>query len=383
MDLAQMREAFREKSEAVQAIAQKSNPTDADLRRARELYDSGMDLQAQIKRSEESMGLMSKLKSLGEHPESHGMPTSKGAPSLEFSPQGLQQLFAKTQNRESFSLKAAIDTSDAPQSQIPHYVSTAFPFLREMTRVLDLIPTVPTDRPTIDFYKLTTGATAAATVAEGGLKPTSQPVYTGYSSPVRKIAHVGAMTDEVVADFPQFLQVIGEEFVAGLVLEESRQLLVGDGTGTNLTGLANTTGILTRAKGADTQIDAIAKGATDLRTGASYIEPDCIIMNPANFETVRLAKTTTGEYYAGGPFAAQAQNIFGIKTVLTTQMTIGVALVANLASAAMVYLREAPRLETSRGGADEFNANVSLIRCEERLALTVPRPSSIVKVTGL
>jgi hypothetical protein len=52
---------------------------------------------------------------------------------------------------------------------------------------------------------------------------------------------------------------------------------------------------------------------------------------------------------------------------------------------AKAYLRAAPRLEVAPfgGGTNEFISNQTLVRAEERLALTCPRPQAIVKITGL
>jgi HK97 family phage major capsid protein len=76
-------------------------------------------------------------------------------------------------------------------------------------------------------------------------------------------------------------------------------------------------------------------------------------------------------------------NVWGIKMVVTTQMTAGTVLVGNFATAAKLFVREEPRIETSRGGAAEFNANISLIRAEVRLALAVVRQTALVKITGM
>ncbi|MDP9235169.1 MAG: DUF1326 domain-containing protein [Actinomycetota bacterium] len=100
--------------------------------------------------------------------------------------------------------------------------------------------------------------------------------------------------------------------------------------------------------------------------------------------TIRLAKASgSGEYLASDPLSGQSNNIWGVPTLVTSKLTQGTALVANLASAAVVFVRESPRLETFIGGSAEFAANVRMIRAEERLALTVVRPAAIVKVTGL
>jgi HK97 family phage major capsid protein len=357
-----------------------STPSETDMARARLAFEQAQEYEQQIAKSEASLAMFEKLKSVGPDPQNHL--GSKGMPPIDFKESDLRNLFEKTQNRENVSLKAAVDSTDAPMAQTPYYVPGVFAYLREQTRVAEFIPTEMTTASRIDYFKLTTGAVNAATVAEGATKPTSNPVVTSTVAQVRKIAHVASMTDEVINDYPPFLQFIGQEMLAGLLSEENAQLLLGDGTGTNLTGLVPNAGI-TRARSTDTALDAIAKAMTDLRVGSSFVEPDCVILHPTDFQTLRLAKSTTNEYLASDPLANQSQNIWGTKVVVTTGMTAGTALVANLASAAKIYLREPARIDTSRGGAAEFTANIGLIRAEERLALTIVRPNSIVKVTGL
>jgi HK97 family phage major capsid protein len=315
-------------------------------------------------------------------------PGSLGAPPLNFSANDVKALFEAVGDRKSLSLraegKAAVNSTDAPMAAIPAYDRTPFPFLRDRVRVLDAIPSVLTESPFVNYFKLTTGAVNAATVAEGATKPTSTPVWTSTQVTIKKIAHVASMTDEVRNDFPLFTEFLGQEMLAGLIDVENDQLLNGTGLTTNLTGLNATSGILTRARGADSQLDALAKAMTDLRVGSTFLEPDVVIMHPTDFQTIRLQKASgSGEYLASDPLSPQSNNVWGIKTLVTTKQPVGTALVCNLASAAKAYIRESPRVETSMGGAAEFAANVSLIRAEERLALTVVRPTGIVHVTGL
>ena len=74
----------------------------------------------------------------------------------------------------------------------------------------------------------------------------------------------------------------------------------------------NATAIITRSRGSDTDLDAIEKAMTDLRTGAAYTEPDLVIMNPSNYDTVRLAKASTaGTYLLGQPDAGGPKNLWG------------------------------------------------------------------------
>jgi HK97 family phage major capsid protein len=191
------------------------------------------------------------------------------------------------------------------------------------------------------------------------------------------------MTDEALMDFPAFLQVLTAELLAGLINEENHQILLGNGTAPDLTGILNTAGILTRARSSDTQLDALLKAISDLRSGTSYADADGIVMNPADWTTVFLQKSTTNEYIAGDPLNGASRTLWGIPLVVTTQITAGTALVASFQELGEVYLRMAPRIDVANQGTTQFINNTALVRCEERLALGVQRPTAAVKVTEL
>lgn len=306
------------------------------------------------------------------------------APPLNFSREQIAELRGAAEDRKTISVKAAISSTESPMGTAPDYRTTPFPFLRDRARILDLIPIEQTGAPQINYYRASAGATAADTVAEGANKPESSPAWESVIAPVRKIAHFVRVNDEVISDDGQFMQTIGVEMLGGLITAENEQILTGSGVAPDLTGLLSTSGIIVRAKGADSALDALFLAGNDLRTGSCFCEPTVVVMHPANLGSVVLSKDTTGAYYAGGPFTEGAKSLWGIPVLATTAIAAGTAMVANLAEAAKVYLREGPRLEVNPlGGAAEFIANQTLIRAEERLALAVQRPTAIVKVTGL
>ncbi len=67
------------------------------------------------------------------------------------------------------------------------------------------------------------------------------------SAPVRTIAHWEAAHRNVLADEPQLRSIVDNELLYGLRLTEDNQILSGAGTGEDLTGILNTTGIQTYA----------------------------------------------------------------------------------------------------------------------------------------
>lgn len=308
---------------------------------------------------------------------------SLGAPALDFTDEDVAVLQKGAQDRR-ITTKATTSSTESPMGAVSDYRLTPWPFLRDKPRILDLIPTENTTAPTVHYFRGTAAASAADAVAEGAAKPESSPVWEGIAAPVRKLAHYVRVNDEVIADFDQFRSVIGTEMLAGLIDAENAQLLNGTGVAPNLTGLLATTGITTRAKGTDTNLDALFKATNDLRTGTAFTEPDIIVMHPTDFGLVRLAKTTDGEYLTGEAMASGPVTLWGVPVVVTNRIAAGTALVANLKESARAYIRQTPTLEVAPvAGTAEFIANQTLIRAEERLALAVVRPSALVKVTGL
>lgn len=253
---------------------------------------------------------------------------------------------------------------------------------REAFRLRDLFPIEPTEAPSVFYRRIATGAAQAATTAEGALKPEATIVAEQVEAPIRKIATFLPVSEEALADGgEQFVRDMIDDLTRDLIGAENRQLLSGNGTTPNLRGLLSTTGIQTRARGTDSNLDAILRAGTMLRTVA-FLEPDAVLVHPANWETIRLAKASGGEYLLGDPLAQGQPQLLGAPVHVTTDAPLGTALVLNASEAARVYLREDIRVDMGMSG-DGFQRNIRAARVETRLALAVRRPAAVVSVTGL
>jgi HK97 family phage major capsid protein len=274
----------------------------------------------------------------------------------------------------------------APQV-VPGIVGQLF---QELT-ISDLIPQGTTSSPLIRYLVESAVTNAAATTAEGGLKPESALTFAKVDESVQKIATFLPVSDEMLEDYEQIVSYLNGRLPLFVKLAEETQLLLGDGTGTNLVGLMNRSGKQTTiVKGTapsvagDNDMDVVYRQITAVRVG-SFLEPDAVVFDPTGWQTIQLSKASgTGNYFAGGPFLpAGQQSIWGKKAVVTTRMTAGAALVGAFGQAAQVFRKGGLRVEASNSHADFFQRDLTAIRAEERLALAVYRPGAFGVVTGL
>lgn len=259
------------------------------------------------------------------------------------------------------------------------------PLPQRTVTLLDLITVGQTSSDAIEFARQTTFTNAAAEIAEAttiltGTKPESALAFEKVTATVKQFAHWVRTTRRALADAGQLQMIIDQQLRSGLQLRLESQLISGDGTGETLTGILNTSGILTQAKGSDTVVDAIHKGITQLRLG--YVEPSAVLINPTDWEVVRLSKDTDGAYYYGPPSQAGAQTIFGIPAIVTTAVPDDTAIVGDFSQLAL-WVREGLQVLASDSDGDQFTHNIITILAEMRAASGVLMPSAFCRITSV
>jgi HK97 family phage major capsid protein len=256
-------------------------------------------------------------------------------------------------------------------------------FFRRLT-IGDLLPQGTTDSNALIFLQEKTFTNAAAAVAEGAAKPESTLVFQQATSPVQKLAHWLPVTEEMLEDYSAIRAYIDARLRLGLDLTEEDELLNGSGIAPHLTGLMTVAGMTaTQATGGDSNADAIMKEITKITTTA-FIQPDGIVMNPANWQSVQLAKNANGQYFGAGPWAPpQPPTLWGLPVAVTPAIVAATALVGAFRMCAQEFTKGAVRVEVSNSHSDFFVKNLIAIRAEERLALCIYRPAGFGKVTGL
>lgn len=252
----------------------------------------------------------------------------------------------------------------------------------EQRTVADLMMQGDTDNNTISYLEETTLTNAATTVAEGAAKPESALAFTERTETIRKIATWIPATKEALADITWIQSYIEGRLRYMVKRMEETQLLTGNGTPPNLTGITARAGIQTQARGTDSNIDAIFKALQLIRVVA-FAEPSAVVLHPTNWQTIRLTKTADGIYIYGSPTEAGPERIWGLPVRQTTAMTLNTGLVGAFDVHAQVIRREDVDITISTEHASYFIENKVAILAEERLGLAVFRPAAFATVTGL
>lgn len=285
---------------------------------------------------------------------------------------------------ELFAATLTEDAASGGDLIVSDFRPGILPLLFKRLTVADLLASGTTDSNSITYMKETTFTNAAATVAEAAAKPESTLIFDQVVDLVQKIAHWLPVTDEMLEDVRQIRSYIDARLRLGVDLTEEDQLLNGNGTPPNISGILDRAGLTAaQARGADTNADAIFKEMMKI-FNAAFVMPDGHVINPANWQTIQLAKDANGQYYGSGPFAGpQPPTLWGLPVAVTPSIVANTALSGAFKSAAQVFRKGGLRVEASNSHSDFFIKNLTAIRAEERLALAVYREAAFGTTTGL
>jgi HK97 family phage major capsid protein len=362
------------------------------------------DLDAKIKSAADSDALMSRLASLG-----GGKVEDEKDGDQPQAAKSLGEHFAKSVGAEGLArLKSvrgtSLSTTEFKANTDPQLTPSAFsPVLTQVDRtvvqgfrrasIADLLGTGTLGGNSNAVTYFVEGAAEGnfATVAEGGQKPQlhiADP--TSRTDSLKKIAGWWDTSDEMIEDLDFWVSEINNRGLYLLSMVEESQLLNGDGTGTNVLGLLNRSGIQTETQAAtgDSAQDAIFRAMTKVQT-ATGLTADSIVINPADYQALRLSKDSNGQYYGGGFFAGQygvggvefQPPLWGLRTVVSSAVAAKTVVVGALQAASTVYRKGGVRVESTNSDGSKFTKDIVTTRIEERIALAVRVPAAVVKVT--
>jgi len=369
--------------EAKTAITELAAKLDAQQVKAQQAMD---DLVAQMKRPGAG-GMASDVKTLGQH-FVHEAKDLMG-----------DGLLGKTIHVKDITGMAASAGALARPDRDPTVYRT-IGGMRQI-RIADLIPSIPTSSNAVEIMRLATAGNPAgpqqaasqpSTAVGGGELEAKLATTLTWELVTVKIPTIAVHTRasrQVLSDAPMLQSIIDSELTYKLQLESDAQLLLGDGTGQNLTGILNDASINDVgeiANGTSTadlpgaMIDHIRAGITECQL-SEYYNVNGLVLNPADWQTLETAKATDGHYLlvAFAATSPETPSVWRVPVIVTNAMPADSFLLGDWNLGAQLYRREGVSVRVSESHADNFTQNAVQILAEERYGLGISRPKAFCK----
>lgn len=288
-----------------------------------------------------------------------------------------------TSGKADLRVKADLTTltTDADGSVGDGAAPTRLPGVQELAQrrmtVRDLLSQGRMDGNTIEYVQETGFNNNAAPVAEGATKPQSDIKLDLKSSSAKVIAHWMKASRQALDDVSFLRSMIDQRLIYGLSFAEENQLLNGDGTGQNLSGLVPNATAYSEAFAptAGTAIDTMRLAM--LQAALAEYPATGHVMNPTDWARIELTKDADGRYIIGNPQGTISPTLWGLPVVATQAMAVDKFLTGAFKLGAQIFDRWDARVEAGFVDKDFINNMVTLL-AEERLALAVYRPEAFI-----
>ena len=211
------------------------------------------------------------------------------------------------------------------------------------------------------------------TTAEGANKTVVFVDFTKRSASVEKIAAFLPIADEMLEDEPQIASYINSRLT--LFVRQAEEAYVFSKIYTGAMSQADASTDI----GGSNLFDAVAAGILKVST-AGGLDADAVLIHPVDFWTMATTKSaSSGDYFSGGPYASPARSPWGITAVITREAPQGAPVVGAFKEGATLWRKGGLTVEASNSHSDYFRKDLTALRAEERIAVTVQRPKAFAK----
>lgn len=283
-------------------------------------------------------------------------------------------------------------TSGGAWARPPLFPRVGQDFLDRKVYLLDLLPHIATTDTAVVYVQdktaLADGPDKAVEVTEGSAKPQAGITTAVVTEPIATIAAWANLTRQVAADVPQIQGYLDNRLRYSVKRRADSEVIAGNGTPPNITGLQNRSGILTNAPGgAEARYVTIRHSITLME--AKEAVPEIIVLNPADAELFDLSNSTTAGLHAvmdndstgnGGLAGGVSRSAWGMTQVHSNAIASGTALLID-PMALTVFDRQQPTAYLTDSHASNFTSNILTLLLEARLGLALFNPNGVLKVT--
>lgn len=214
---------------------------------------------------------------------------------------------------------------------------------------------------------------AAAMVAEGTAFPESTAAWTTNTIPIKKIGDTLPVSEEFFEDENMFAAELNMFLDTNVRIKRNDQIVNGDGTGENLTGIfASIDAYTPVASGIqDASIyDLAVKVSEDITSvGGSKYMPDFALMNIADINKMKLKKDANNNYVMPPFVSRDGQQVSGM-VVLEENAVPANSMVIGDRRFARIY--EIAGVQLSRGYVNaQFSSDLETLKVRTRLAFLI------------
>ena len=327
--------------------------------------------------SEQYKSLSDSLTDLAQKQSAPAMPVGKVSAGSEFiKSDQFAQLASGQREKARYEVKNTVvaDGNTTFPDQRPGIIAGSFAPLT----IRQLIPTIGVTSNAVNSLRESSWTNDAAEVAQTAAKPESDIVFAPYNVVIETVAHWIKVSNQLLADAPAVAAYIDTRLRDGLAQRIDLQLLKGNGTSPNLSGLTDAGNFTAFTPTAGANLAESINKAKYNRWAVGEVV-DTVIVNPADWAALEILRegAGTGAYLYGAPGTVASMSVFGLQVVLSANMTAGQFLIGSLRGAATIYQRQGAVVEMGYVN-DDFTKNLVTIRAEERLGLAVDRPAAIM-----
>ena len=250
--------------------------------------------------------------------------------------------------------------------------------------VRQLLATGSTQSDVVRYVKESGYSNGAAATAEGATLGQSDFDMTAADANVRKIGTYFRISEEMLADTPQLTSYLSARAPEKLLEVEDAQILSGDGTGANLSGIitdaadfdTSASGAFYQSAESANEFDVIVAALNQLAL-LNY-NADCIMLNPTDFNKILLLKDSTNKYLKDQVYNGLQPSFSGVKVIQNTAIAAGTFLIGNFGIGTQLWVRQGVNVEFFREDGTNVRDGFVTVRVSERVALTNYLPNAFV-----
>jgi len=264
-------------------------------------------------------------------------------------------------------------TGDIPRQYAPQ----VYALPNRKVHIRSLVPVGTISTGLFTFPKETGGEGEAGPQTQGSTKPQIDFDITMTDAPAQYIAGFVRISRQMLDDVPAMTSFLQARLLEKYLLAEDSQLLFGNGTAPNLTGLTVNAAAFSGAATVDVEqlVQAIAQ------VEASNYSATGILINPSDWANIVNTKNTNSAYSLPGSTVVTTDgtlSIAGIPIYKSTAITADKFLVGDWSMGAQIMQNQGISVQFSEMDSDNFQKNMITVRVEARIAFPIYYNSAFV-----